>query len=113
MTRWLCLLAALVACDVKQPVAPSYFHAQPRYYPSCQDTVACYPQCNPPSEECMTACDAKTTPPTAESARTLESCLRDARCSDEACAKQYCFPQLTACTDTRIEAGSPAQQPPR
>jgi len=102
MTRWLWGLAMLAACEVKQPLAPSYFHAQPpQPYPSCQDTVACYPQCDPPSEECMTACDQRTKPETAAGARAVESCLREARCHDEACAQSTCGPQLAACTSVR------------
>lgn len=110
------VLLVVVACQPKQPVAPSYFHAQPqpaRTYASCQETVSCYTRCNPFTEQCMQTCDSTTTPNDATQARALTSCVSANRCNDAQCAQQQCSQQLSMCSNVRQVAEAPQQQYPQ
>lgn len=106
----LSLVVLLAACQPKQPMAPSYFHAQPQSaqtYASCQETVSCYTRCNPFTEQCMQACDSATTPGDAAGARSLTSCMSSSGCHDDGCAKQQCSQQIAMCSNVRAVAAAP------
>lgn len=108
----LSLLVVVAACQPKQPVAPSYFHAQPQTaqtYASCQETVSCYTRCNPFTEQCMQTCDSVTTPNDALQARALTSCVSS--CHDDTCAKQQCSQQIAMCSNIRQVAAAPQTYP--
>ncbi|HUS32484.1 MAG TPA: hypothetical protein VMZ53_28480 [Kofleriaceae bacterium] len=100
MRRFVCLLV-LAACQPKQPLQASYFHAKPVEYASCQDTVTCYARCSPVTEPCMQACDRNALPDDALHARDLTSCLQNTRCRDESCTREQCGIQIDTCNNAR------------
>jgi hypothetical protein len=100
MWRAVCL-ALVVACQPKQPLQASYFHAKPVEYASCQDTATCYARCSPATEQCMQTCDSYARPDDAANARAMTTCLQNSRCRDEACTREQCGAQIDACNNAR------------
>jgi hypothetical protein len=80
---------------------------------SCQDTVACYGQCNPLTDPCVNACDQRTTPDSVQNAHALVQCMAQSGCQDQNCVAQQCGAQITTCTGATLtaQAGGGATSP--
>ena len=81
---------------------------------SCQDTMVCYGQCNPLTDQCVNACDARTTPDSVQNAHALMQCMAQSGCQDQNCVAQRCGPQITTCTGMTMQtaqAGGSAPPP--
>jgi hypothetical protein len=96
----LALFALVVGCQPKQPLQPSFFTApkDPHAPVGCSDTLVCYSQCTPLTEECMLLCDQKGQPRQVELARQVHYCSARHGCADQACTDERCAPELAACT---------------
>ena len=110
------LLAALVACQPKQPLQASYFNADKAKQgpPSCGETLACYAKCEPATEECMLICDQRVPQQRAQLARAVTYCGAQHGCSadDEPCMNAKCDREVNACTNPQV-APAPSPMQPR
>ena len=79
---------------------------------SCQDTMVCYGQCNPLSDQCVGACDQRTTPDSAQNAHALLQCMAQSGCQDQSCVAQACSAQITTCTGVTVQTAQGGSSPP-
>ena len=95
----MCIALALVACQPKQPLQPSYFTTNKNPHPpaSCSDTLACYSRCAPVTEECMLLCDQHSQSPHTDQARAVTYCSAQHGCTDAACTDAKCSSEMQAC----------------
>jgi hypothetical protein len=116
------VVAGLMGCP-PPPAQPSYYtqpppggqgqgQGQAGYAPpsaaSCQDTVTCYSQCTPFTEQCVQACEQRAAPQDAQSAHAVLACMGSSGCQDEGCVQQRCGAQLSTCS-TALAQGQPQQ----
>jgi hypothetical protein len=91
----------------QQPYSPPPQVAQQA---SCSDTLACYGQCNPLTEQCIGGCDQRTSPAASQNAHAVLQCMAQSGCTDQNCVAQRCGTQITTCTNTTLPQ-TVAQQP--
>jgi hypothetical protein len=108
--RFALLLAFVVGCQPKQPLQASFFTApKPASAPaSCRETLSCYSQCQPMTEECMLVCDQKGHPKQVELARAVTYCSAQHGCTDQACTDELCATEIHTCTSPAV---APAPSP--
>lgn len=95
----MCIALALVACQPKQPLQPSYFTTNKNPHPpaSCGDTLTCYSRCAPVTEECMLLCDQHSQSPHTDRARAVTYCSAQHGCTDAACTDAKCSTEMQTC----------------
>jgi hypothetical protein len=93
-----------------QQPAPGYAGAQAPAA-SCQDTLACYGQCNPMTPSCVASCDQRTTPESQQNAHAVLQCVGTSGCSDQDCVAQQCSAEVMTCTNVNVAGEQPAQPP--
>lgn len=105
-----------VGCVVPPPQQPTqlqypqqqpYAQAQPVPQASCQDTLVCYGQCNPMSEQCVGACDQRTSPESQQNAHAVLQCMAASGCQDQNCLAQRCNAQIQTCTSQTLAVQQP------
>ncbi|HEY5926762.1 MAG TPA: hypothetical protein VIV11_33980 [Kofleriaceae bacterium] len=113
--RLLYLLAALVACQPKQPLQASFYTAKKTGDPvaSCGETLACYAKCDSMTEECMLLCDQKSHPRQVEQSRAVTYCGARHGCTDQACTEVKCPTEMHTCTAPPVIAPAPTRLRPR
>ena len=100
------LLAAGVPAQQPAQSAP-----QALAQPGCTGTLGCYGQCNPMSEACLSACDGRGSPASAQGARAVLQCMAQSGCQDQKCVAQRCGRELAACTSGALVAQPAPRQP--
>ena len=106
------LVAVLAACQPKQPLQPSFFTKKDEHAPAtCKQTLDCYADCNPLTEECMLVCDQRSAQPIVERARAVSYCSAQHGCIDQACTDAKCEPQLQACVSPLVAPAPAPMQP--
>lgn len=92
-----------------QPVPQPYAaHARQA---SCQDTLACYGQCNPLTQPCIDQCDSRTSPESQQNAHAVLMCISQSGCQDQNCVAQHCSDHVQACTNVALAQQAPQPQP--
>ena len=79
---------------------------------TCHNTLDCYGQCNPMTEACITACDQRTTPESAQQSHAVLQCMAQSGCADQNCVVQRCGVQITTCTNMTLATASPTASVP-
>lgn len=93
------------------PQQPYAYAPPPQASASCQDTLQCYGQCNPLTQQCMGVCDQRATPDAQQNAHATLQCMAQSGCADQQCVAQRCGAQLSACTNGAYAAAQPAAAP--
>jgi hypothetical protein len=107
------LLALVASCQPKQPLQPSFFTAQSAHAPpTCKQTLDCYADCNPLTEECMLLCDQRSEPHAVDRARAVSYCSAQHGCVDQACTDAQCGSEIQACVSP-VVAPAPAPMAPQ
>ena len=107
-----CLASCVIPAQQPPPTyaqqpAPGYAAQAPAA--SCQDTLACYGQCNPMTPSCIATCDQGTTPDSQQNAHAVLQCIGTSGCSDQDCVAQQCSAEVMTCTNVNVAPAQPAQ----
>jgi hypothetical protein len=112
---WRVLAIALLSCQPKQPLQPSFF-TQKRAANApltCSEALDCYAQCKPLVEECMLRCDQRSESFAVQRSRAVANCSARNSCSDLACERELCSSALDACTSPKPMQPAPIPAEPR
>jgi len=117
------VIAAVAACVVPPAQQQSQTYPPQQPYPqqgqqyaaaptaTCQDTLNCYGQCNPLTEQCIGGCDQRTSPESQQNAHAVLQCIAQSGCQDQACIAQSCNGQIQTCTSMTLAVQQPQPAP--